>query len=81
MTLIIVTLIICIIIFFCATYHDKIVIILNKLDNIEEKINSTLIKRRTLLQESEDTIKEILNTNKQIYENLSDLNSSDISMM
>lgn len=81
MTLIIVTLIICIIIFFCATYHDKIVIILNKLDNIEEKINSTLIKRRTLLQESEETIKEILNTNKQIYENLSDLDSSDINMM
>lgn len=81
MTLIIVTLIICIIIFFCATYRDKLAFVCTKLDDIEEKINSTLIKRRTLLQESESIIKETLDTNKQIYENLNDLSSSDINMM
>ena len=81
MILIIITLIACIIIFLCAIYHDKLTFVKTKLKNIEEKINSTLIKRRALIQDSEDIIKDTLSTNKQIYENLADLSTTDINMM
>lgn len=81
MVLIIITLIICIIVFLCAISKDELTFICVKLENIEEKINSTLIKRRSLIQDSEKIIKEVLDTNKQIYENLEELYKSNISMM
>lgn len=81
MALIIVTLVVCIIVFFCATSKDKLNFIGAKLKNVEEKINSTLIKRRALIQDSEKIIKEVLDTNKQIYENLEELSGSNIKMM
>lgn len=81
MVLIIVTLIICIIVFFCLVSKDKLTFICVKLKNVEEKINSTLIKRRSLIQDSEKIIKEVLDTNKQIYENLEELDKGNFSMI
>ncbi len=81
MAIIIVTLIICIVLFLWALYRDKLLFIKVKLENVEEKINSTLIKRRALVQDSEKIIKNVLDTDKQIYENVSDLSNPNISMM
>ncbi len=81
MLIIIITLIVCIIVFLCALYRDKLSFINVKLENIEEKINSILIKRRALVLDSEKIIKEVLGTSKQIYENLSELSNPNISMM
>ena len=55
------------ILFIYFTSKDKMTIYSMKLKNIEEKINSTLIKRKELLKDSEVKIKELLNTNKTIY--------------
>ena len=52
-----------------------------KLKNIEEKINSTLIKRKELLKESEEKIKQLLDTDKTIYENFNELNNSAYDMI
>lgn len=81
MTLIIITLIVCIIIFIYAIYRDKFMFINIKINDIEEKINSTLIKRKTLLQESEKLIKEILKTDKKIFENIDDLSNLKENMI
>jgi hypothetical protein len=64
-----------------SIYHDKINFLMIKLDNVEEKINSTLIKRKELLKDSEKNIKEVANTNKEIYDGLKDINDSNIDMM
>ncbi len=81
MQLIIITLLVCIIVFFWSTHKEELSFIRTKLENVEEKINSTLIKRRTLIQDSEQIIKDVLGTNKQIYENLDELCTDTISMM
>ncbi len=81
MILIIVTLIVCIIAFIYATYHDKLNLVRIKLADVEERINSTLIKRKALLQDSEEIVKEVLKTDKTIYQNLDDLSISNFNMM
>lgn len=80
MIFIIITLVLCIMLFIRALIKDKFLHINIKINNIEEKLNSTLLKRKTLLLDSETIIKEVLNTNKQIYENINELNSSKVSM-
>lgn len=69
------------ILFIYFTSKDKMTIYSMKLKNIEEKINSTLIKRKELLKDSEVKIKELLNTNKTIYENFSELSNSSNDMI
>lgn len=81
MLLVILTLIICVIIYAGTIHHDKLSFINKKLQNIEEKINSTLVKRKSLIHDSETIIKDVLNTNKQIYENLTKINNQSTSMM
>ena len=58
-------------------YHDKLVFISIKLDNIEEKINSTLIKRKELLKHAEDIIKKKLKTEKNIFEGFDELSDTN----
>ena len=48
--------------------------------NIEEKISSLLIKRRELIKDSEKIIKDVIKTDKNVYEGLADLNERSISM-
>lgn len=59
--------------FFMLMYRDKLSFIEIKLQEIEERINSTLVKRREILKDSEVKIKEIVNTKKYIYENINDI--------
>ena len=49
-------------------YQDKLNFSSIKLNNIEDKINGMLIQRKALIQDSEAIIKEVLNTDKEIYE-------------
>lgn len=72
MQVLIVGIIVCLIIFTYKIYHYKIIFINVKLNSIEEKLKSTLIKRKELIKDSEILIKEILGTNKKIYENFED---------
>lgn len=81
MILIILTLILCIIIFAITLYNQKFNFISIKLKNITERINSSLIKRKKLLEDSEQIIKSELNTKKAIYENLKDLNKEKQDMI
>ena len=80
MTIIIVLIVIVISFIIYTIYHDKYVFLKIKLKNIEEKISSTLIKRKELLKEAESKIKENINTDKEIFEDFSDL-SSKMSMI
>lgn len=80
MTLIIIVLILSIVLFIYNIYHDKLTFLSIKLKNIEEKINSTLIKRKELIKDSEKIIKDITKTNKQIYDGLENINNNT-SMM
>ena len=43
---------------------------MEKINNINEKIESTLLKRKQLLIDSENMIKKIINTDKNIYEDI-----------
>lgn len=61
-------------------FHDKMVTLTINFDNIEEKINSTLIKRKELIKDSEKIIKKVVKTEKEIYNSLSSIND-DVSMM
>ena len=61
MILIILTLILCIIIFAITLYNQKFNFISIKLKNITERINSSLIKRKKLLEDSEQIIKSECN--------------------
>lgn len=81
MAIIIIVLILCLIFIVYSIYHDKIIFLELKLTNIEEKINSTLIKRKELIKDSEEIIKEVAETDKEIYSGLSELNDKDINMM
>ena len=69
MILIIIVSILAFLIFLYKIYHDKLVFINIKIKCVEEKLNSSFIKQKELLKDSEILIKEILNTQKQIYEN------------
>ncbi len=81
MMILIIVLIVCIVIYAFKTYQNKLSFICIKLTNVEEKINSTLIKRRALLEDSEKIVKEVLKTDKTIYVDLPDLSNSNLSMM
>ena len=50
-------LIVSLILLIVSIYKDKINFLSVKLANVEEKINSTLLKRKELLKDSEDVIK------------------------
>lgn len=68
MLVIIIALVVAMLIFVFYVYHSKINFLNTKINTIEEKINSTLIKRKELLSDSESIIKQTINTNKTIYE-------------
>ncbi len=81
MWIIITVFIIGIILLIYNIYHDKIKFLIIRLDNIEEKINSTLIKRKELIKESEKIIKDVVKTEKEIYSGLSEINNKNMNMM
>ena len=81
MLIVITVLIISLILLIVSIYRDKINFLSVKLANVEEKINSTLLKRKELLKDSEDVIKEITKTKKEVYINFDELNDKEISMM
>lgn len=64
--------------FIYSVYHDKITFLKIKLNMIEEKINSTLIKRKELIKDSEKIIKDVTKTNKDVYQGLNEVNDDDI---
>ena len=77
-TIIIIVVVIAIILLLYNIFHDQLKFILIKLSTIEEKINSTLLKRKELIKDAEDLIKEKLDTNKDIFEGLDSLNTTDM---
>ncbi len=81
MIIILIILVLAIILFIYSICHDKISFLTIKLSNIEEKIKSTLIKRKELIKDSEKIIKDIVKTEKEIYSGLSNLNDEKINMM
>lgn len=81
MIIVIPTFIICLIIFIYSLLKDKILFLNIRINEIEEKINSTLIKRKELIKDSEKLIKKILNTDKQIFESFSDINEKKMNMI
>lgn len=81
MVIVIVVLIVSFILLIYNIFHDKLNFLTIKLDNIEEKINSTLIKRKELIKDSESIIRDVVKTEKEIYSGLSNLNNKNISMM
>ena len=81
MLIVITVLVISLILLIVSIYKDKIDFLSVKLANVEEKINSTLLKRKELLKDSEDVIKEITKTKKEVYINFDELNDKEISMM
>lgn len=80
MTLIIVFILISILLFLYFILHDKLIFIEEKLNVIEDKIDSTLIKRNEILKDSENEIKELVKTSKSIYEDLKDVDSKKLDM-
>lgn len=81
MIIVIVILILSFILLIYNIYHDKINFLITKLDNIEEKISSTLIKRKELIKDSEKVIKKVVKTNKDVYEGLSEIDDNSTNMM
>jgi len=73
-------LIIFIIVLMYFIHHDKLQFIEEKLVIIEEKINSTLIKRKEILKDSESEIKELVKTDKNIFSDLNSLDSKSMDM-
>ena len=76
MIIVIVFFVICLFYIIYKSYKEKFCFLNIKINNIEEKLNSTLIKRRELIKDSEEVIKDVIKTKKQIYEGISDLNDS-----
>ena len=82
MLIVITVLVISLILLIVSIYKDKINFLSVKLANVEEKINSTLLKRKELLKDSEDVIKEITKTKKEVYKiSLSDLLKDEVDML
>lgn len=81
MIIVIAGIILSILLFTYIMYHDRLVFLNVRLASIEEKINSTLIKRKELLKDSEKIIKETTKTTKEIYEGIDKLNEPNIGMM
>ncbi len=80
MIIIVIVVILAFIIFLYKIYHDKLIFLNIKINCVEEKLKSSLLKQKELLKDSEILIKEILNTQKAIYENFDNEinNASDI---
>ncbi len=81
MIIVVIVLILSFILLIYNIYHDKINFLAIKINNIEEKINSTLIKRKELIKDSEKLIKKIVKTNKDVYDGLSQIDDNGINMM
>ena len=50
MVIIFIVFVICLIIYLYSLYHNKLLFLNEKITNVEEKINSTLIKRKELIK-------------------------------
>lgn len=81
MVIVIIAFIVCLLIFIYSLYKSKLNFLNIKIKNVQEKINSTLIKRKDLIKESEIIIKDSLNTDKEIYQGINELSNSNIDMM
>ncbi len=81
MYVILIVILICIFVFMYKNYKNNLALIVISLNNIEEKINSTLIKRFELLKDAEKSIKQIIKTDKEIFQNLEKLNSCKSNML
>ena len=77
MIIVIIVLVISLVLFIYNIYHDKLALSYIKLYNIEEKINSTLIKRKELVKDAENKIKEIIKTDKVIFENFKEIDNNN----
>ena len=80
MIAIIIIIVLCLLYAFVKNYKENFALINIKMKNIEEKISSLLIKRRELIKDSEKIIKDVIKTDKNVYEGLADLNEQSISM-
>lgn len=80
MTLIIILILVFIIALLYFIHHDKLMFIETKLEVIEEKLNSILIKRREIIKDSENEIKELVKTKKSIYQDFDEIDGKDIDM-
>ena len=81
MIIFIIFIILALILFIYNIYHNKLLLLNIKLKTIEEKIKSTLIKRKELLKDSENIIKDIIKTDKTIYDGIEKINESSIDMI
>ena len=80
MTLIIVLVVIFIIALLYFVHHDKLVFINQKILTIEEKLKSTLIKRKEILKDAEKEIKELVKTDKEIFSDFQNIDSKKLTM-
>lgn len=81
MEIIIVLIILCFLYIVYKSYKENMKFLDIKINNIEEKLSSTLIKRKELIKESELVIKDVIKTKKQIYDGLSNLNDKKTNMI
>lgn len=81
MVIVLVVFLVCLLLLIFNILYDKLTFITIKLNSIEEKINSTLIKRKELIKDSEGIIKEVVKTEKEIYTGFSNLNEKNANMM
>ena len=81
MIIIALILILSIIVLTSSIYRDRITFITIKLNNVEEKINSTLLERKELIKDSEKIIKEVTKTDKEVFNGLNNLDSKNPGMM
>lgn len=73
--------VVCVLLIIYKSYKEKFKLLNIKINNIEEKLNSTLIKRRELIKDSEEVIKDVIKTKKEVYEGITELNDSNLSMI
>ncbi len=81
MILLIITLLVCVILLIYITLHNKIAFLETKLNKVEELINSTLITRTSILKDTENLVKEVLKTNKTIFDGINELTNKNFSMI
>ena len=77
MIIVAIILVISLVLFIYNIYHDKLALSYIKLYNIEEKINSTLVKRKELIKDAESKIKEIIKTDKVIFESFKEVDNNN----
>ena len=80
MTFIIIIVIVFVIALLYFIHHDKLVFINQKIFTIEEKLKSTLIKRKEILKDAEKEIKELVKTDKEVFSNLQEIDSKKLNM-